>query len=89
MFGLFKGADGGGTPGVEQDSKHWFLVCETCGHKRSYWAVGGIRYKAAGTGKSTRTLCTSCGVKRRFHTQWFDETDPEDAGKPRGWLHHK
>ena len=89
MFGWFFRAKSTNVSNTEQDSKHWFLVCDTCGHKRSYWAVGGIRHKAAGTGKSIRTLCSRCGVKRCFETRWFDEADPEDAGKPHGWASPK
>ena len=35
---------------VEAGTRKWIAVC-SCGHKRDYFELGGIRYKAAGNPK--------------------------------------
>lgn len=49
---------------MEAESREWRVVC-ACGHDRSIWDLGGIRYKATG---NPRTLlkCPACG-KRTWH----------------------
>lgn len=49
---------------MRRDSEAWKLVCP-CGHARSYWEIGGIRWKAQG---NPRTLlrCPACG-ERTWH----------------------
>ena len=49
---------------MEAESRQWRVVC-ACGHDRSIWDIGGIRYKATG---KPRTLlkCPECG-KRTWH----------------------
>jgi ribosomal protein S27E len=45
---------------MEAHSRAWFARCLKCGHRRSIWDHGGLRYKA--TGRSlTRLPCPSCG----------------------------
>jgi hypothetical protein len=34
---------------MESESRTWMMQCPTCGHERSVWDAGGIRYKASGT----------------------------------------
>ena len=51
---------------MEQESREWTLVCPKCGHERSYWEIGGIRYKAWSRGKRTGLRCPSCG-RFRMH----------------------
>ncbi len=51
---------------MEADSKRWFLVCDTCGFKRSVWELGGIRYKAASAGKMSYRTCPQCLQRRWF-----------------------
>ena len=63
----------------EYDSKRWHLECSVCGHKKSYFELGGIRAWAAGSGKSKRLLCTSCGIKQQFRTVWIEIDDPTDS----------
>ena len=45
---------------MEQESKQWMIHCRKCGHEKSVWEAGGVRYKATGTvwrfGK-----CSNCG----------------------------
>lgn len=41
---------------AEYDSWRWHLVCSTCGHRKSYFDLGGVRTRAAGSGKSRTIL---------------------------------
>ena len=34
---------------MEAESRKWMMQCQKCGHERSVWEAGGIRYKASGT----------------------------------------
>jgi hypothetical protein len=44
---------------MEAESREWMCTCP-CGHSRSVWEMGGIRWKAAGNPR--RLLkCPSCG----------------------------
>lgn len=43
---------------MERDSRAWQAVC-SCGHKRSIWELGGIRWKAAGNPRR-RMHCPQC-----------------------------
>jgi DNA-directed RNA polymerase subunit RPC12/RpoP len=51
---------------VERESREWFVVCPNCGLERTYWDLGGVRYKAWSRGKRIGLRCPSCG-KRRMH----------------------
>ena len=51
---------------MERESREWMLICPKCGHERSYWDIGGIRYKARSRGKRVGLRCPSCG-KFRMH----------------------
>ena len=51
---------------IERESREWDVVCPKCGHKRSVWDVGGIRYKAASKGKRIGSTCPSCGARGMF-----------------------
>ena len=51
---------------IERESREWFVVCPKCGLERTYWDIGGIRYKAASRGKRIGLRCPSCG-KRSMH----------------------
>jgi hypothetical protein len=42
------------------ESKEWFVVCPNCGHARSYWEIGGLRYKAKSKGKRVGHRCAEC-----------------------------
>ena len=47
---------------MEAHSRAWLVQCPNCGHERSLWEIGGIRYKAAGNPRTrTRLRCPSCG----------------------------
>jgi hypothetical protein len=51
---------------MEQESREWMLICPKCGHERSYWDIGGIRYKAYSRGKRVGLRCPNCD-KLRMH----------------------
>jgi hypothetical protein len=46
---------------MERESREWMLECSGCGHRRSLWEMGGIRYKASGTPRM-RGSCARCGT---------------------------
>ncbi len=45
---------------MEAHSRAWLVTCPNCGHVRSIWDLGGIRYKAAGNPR-TYQRCPGCG----------------------------
>ena len=51
---------------IERQSREWFVTCRHCGHERTYWDIGGVRYKAGSRGKSIGLRCPSCG-RRSMH----------------------
>jgi hypothetical protein len=51
---------------IERQSREWFVVCPNCGLERTYWDIGGVRYKARSRGKRIGLRCPSCG-KRGMH----------------------
>ena len=51
---------------IERQSREWFVVCPNCGFERTYWDLGGVRYKARSRGKRIGLRCSSCG-KRAMH----------------------
>jgi uncharacterized OB-fold protein len=58
-----------------EESKEWFVICPSCGHARSYWEIGGLRYRARSKGKRVGHRCAECGkwgmhkVERRPRAQ--------------------
>ena len=44
---------------MEAESREWMCTCP-CGHSRSVWDMGGIRWKAAGNPRRGLN-CPSCG----------------------------
>ena len=46
---------------MEAESRTWMLRCPSCGHERSYWEIGGIRWKAASANKWVWMRCPACG----------------------------
>lgn len=50
---------------LRAESMSWLVVCEACGHARSVWELGGIRWKARGHPRRL-VLCPICG-KREWH----------------------
>lgn len=58
---------------MEAESKTWLVRCLNCGHERSVWAMGGVRWKASGTSR-VHVRCPNCGA-RGWHTIYR----PDDA----------
>jgi hypothetical protein len=53
---------------MEADSRRWMCQCP-CGHERSMWDLGGIRWKAAG--QPRRWLrCPACGHRTWHRIYW-------------------
>lgn len=46
---------------IERQSREWLVICPSCGRERSYWDLGGVRYKAKSAGKVMRMRCDCCG----------------------------
>jgi endogenous inhibitor of DNA gyrase (YacG/DUF329 family) len=65
---------------IERESREWFVTCPNCGLERSYWDIGGVRYKARSRGKRIGLRCPSCG-KRSVHPV---EHRPGGAARVRG-----
>lgn len=55
---------------MEAESRAWKLRCK-CGHETDYWAIGGIRYKAASRGKKLLLRCPKCGLT--WHEVYYDK----------------
>jgi len=51
---------------VEAESRTWIARCSSCGFERSFWELGGIRWKAAGS-ERRYLYCPKCG-QARWHT---------------------
>jgi DNA-directed RNA polymerase subunit RPC12/RpoP len=51
---------------IERESRSWILTCPSCGHERSFWDLGGVRFKAWSRGKKMRIKCPACG-RRGWH----------------------
>ena len=43
---------------IEHDSRCWIYECTNCGHERSVWDMGGIRYRGLPVRKLA--MCTEC-----------------------------
>jgi len=64
---------------IERQSRQWEVVCSSCGHTRSYWDIGGVRYKAASVGKRIGLKCPSCG-QRGLHAVVRRPDDTDTVG---------
>jgi hypothetical protein len=62
VMGLMRGR----ATDIERESREWIITCPNCGLERSYWDIGGVRYKAASRGKKMGARCPRCG-KRGMH----------------------
>lgn len=51
---------------IEAESRSWVVTCPDCGSQRSFWDLGGIRYKASSTGKKVGSVCDRCGTRGMF-----------------------
>ena len=50
---------------MEAESRNWMARCP-CGHERSIWDLGGVRWKAAGNPRRL-LACPACG-QNTWHT---------------------
>lgn len=50
---------------MEAESRAWMVRCP-CGHKRSIWELGGVRWKASGNPRRL-LACPACG-QTTWHT---------------------
>jgi hypothetical protein len=57
---------------MRADSMRWKLRC-SCGHERSFWEIGGIRWKAVGNQKNL-LRCPHCG-----RVTWHSTSYRKDA----------
>ena len=53
------------------DSRRWVWECRNCGHRRSVWEMGGIRYKGSGGERQLETCsaCRTTGVHRFYFAE--------------------
>jgi hypothetical protein len=65
---------------MEHESRQWMMRCD-CGHERSIWEVGGIRYKAAGNPRRL-SRCPSCN-RRTWH-EVYNKAEQSAASTRRG-----
>ncbi|MGE0178279.1 MAG: hypothetical protein AB7O91_00490 [Sphingomonas sp.] len=65
---------------MEARSRAWLVRCPNCGHQRSIWELGGIRYKASG---APRMLigCPACG-ERGWHQVVKSDDFPTTLARP-------
>jgi hypothetical protein len=65
---------------MEAESREWMVRCPSCGHERSIWEVGGIRWKATRSQRTWTWLqCPGCG-KRGRHTVYHRDQPPPPTG---------
>ena len=63
---------------MKAESEDWMVVCPSCGHETSIWALGGVRYGARSKGKRTLIKCQGCG-KRTWHRYYRKSQGPPPA----------
>lgn len=60
---------------LERESRQWMIQCPACGTERSYWEIGGIRYKGFSKGKRLLGRCRKCD-KLKWHKVYKKTTRP-------------
>jgi hypothetical protein len=53
---------------MERDSRAWYMKCLKCNFERSYWDMGGIRWKAKGDQRNYQH-CSNC-QERSWHKSY-------------------
>jgi hypothetical protein len=62
---------------MEAESRRWMLTCPSCGHERSVWDVGGIRWKAAKNARKVKYMtCPQCGKSGWHRYSFRQDTGP-------------
>lgn len=64
---------------MEEESRAWHIQCTECGSSKSVWELGGVRYKAASSGKRIRGHCSVCGTRRWLR---YVRIDPDHSSAP-------
>lgn len=59
---------------MRRESMRWKLRCPHCGHVRSFWEIGGIRWRAYGNQRNL-LRCPHCG-QATWHQAYYDPADP-------------
>ena len=65
---------------MEADSRRWRLLCPKCGYERSFWDIGGIRWKATGNQRNLMR-CPNCG-EVSWHKAYRREEPLPDTPAP-------
>lgn len=65
---------------AERQSREWFVICPKCGHERSWWDIGGVRYGARSKGKRLGLRCPACGKFRMHKVERRPGVSPPAAG---------
>ena len=65
---------------MEADSRRWMLQCPKCGYERSFWDIGGIRWKATGNQRNLMR-CPNCG-EVSWHKAYRREDPLPDTPAP-------
>ncbi|MFN3218814.1 MAG: hypothetical protein ACE367_20145 [Acidimicrobiales bacterium] len=79
---FIRARSGSNAAAVEAESRAWHIQCPVCSTSKSIWDLGGVRYKAASTGKRIRGHCSTCGTRRWLHYVRIDPaiSPPPEAG---------
>lgn len=65
---------------MEAESRSWMVRCPYCGHERSVWEMGGVRYKAAGKSRQLRR-CPQC-KRLAWHIIYRQQSTPGTGPDP-------
>jgi hypothetical protein len=65
---------------MEAHSRAWKIRCNHCGHERSVWEIGGIRWRSAGNPRWLMR-CPNCG-RRSWH-KVYQADEPASPHPPR------
>ncbi len=61
---------------MEAESRNWLVRCGRCGHERSVWDMGRVRYRAHYTTYTLRR-CEQCGKRTPHRVHWRNDSDAD------------
>ena len=67
---------------MQRDSQAWKMRCTTCGHLRSIWDAGGIRWKAYSVGKRMYLKCEQCNCMRVMAIEYLPDAPSTATPSP-------